>query len=38
MPGSEETSVSLLRLRTLRLTGDGDASWPQRQRPSLCAA
>ncbi len=38
MHWSEETSVSLLRLRTLRLNGDWDAYWQQGQCPSLCAA
>jgi len=38
MPWSEETSVALMRLRTLRLTGDGDRYWRQRQAPSLLAA
>ncbi len=38
MHGSEETSVALMRLRTLRLNGDWDHYWHQRQTPSLLAA
>lgn len=38
MHWSEETSVSLMRLRTLRLNGDWDRYWHQRQAPSLLVA
>jgi len=38
LPWSEETSVALMRLRTLRLNGDGDRYGRQRQAPSLLAA
>jgi len=38
MHWSEETSVALMRLRTLRLNGDWDRYWRQRQAPSLLAA
>ena len=38
MHWSEETSVALMRLRTLRLNGDWDRYWHQRQAPSLLAA
>ena len=38
MHWSEETSVALMRLRTLRLNGDWDRYWQQRQAPSLLAA
>ena len=37
MHGSEETSVALMRLRALRLTGDWDRYWQLRQPPSLVA-
>jgi len=37
MHWSEETSVALMRLRTLRLNGDWDRYWQQRQFPSLVA-
>jgi len=36
--GSEETSVALMRLRTLRLNGDWDRYWQQQTFPSLLAA
>lgn len=38
MHWSEETSVALMRLRTLRLNEDWDRYWLQRQPPSLVAA
>jgi hypothetical protein len=38
MHWSEETSVALMRLRTLRLNGDWDRYWQQRHAPSLLAA
>jgi len=38
MHGSEETSVALMRLRTLRLNGDWDRYWRQQTFPSLLAA
>lgn len=38
MHWSAETSVALMRLRTLRLNGDWDRYWQQRQPPSLLAA
>ena len=38
MHWSEETSVALMRLRTLRLNGDWDRYWHQRTFPSLLAA
>ncbi len=38
MHWSEETSVALMRLRTLRLNEDWDRYWQQRQLPSLLAA
>ncbi len=38
MHWSEETSVALMRLRTLRLNGDWDCYWHQRAFPSLLAA
>lgn len=38
MHWSEETSVALMRLRALRLNGDWDRYWHQRQAPSLLAA
>ena len=38
MHWSEETSVTLMRLRTLRLNGDGDRYWRQQTFPSLLAA
>jgi len=38
MHWSEETSVALMRLRTLRLNGDWDRYWRQRTFPSLLAA
>lgn len=38
MHWSEETSVALMRLRTLRLNEEWDRYWLQRQAPSLLAA
>jgi len=38
MHWSAETSVALMRLRTLRLNGDWDRYWHQRTFPSLLAA
>ncbi len=38
MHGSEETSVALMRLRTLRLNGDWDRYWRPRTFLSLLAA
>jgi len=38
MHWSEETSVALMRLRTLRLNGDWDRYWQQQTFPSLLAA
>jgi len=38
MHWSEETSVALMRLRTLRLNGDWDRYWHQQTCPSLLAA
>jgi len=38
MHWSEETSVALMRLRTLRLNGDRDRYWRQQTFPSLLAA
>jgi hypothetical protein len=38
MHWSEETSVALMRLRTLRLNGDWNRYWQRRQAPSLLAA
>ncbi len=38
MHWSEETSVTLMRLRTLRLNRDGDRYWRQQTFPSLLAA
>jgi len=38
MHWSEETSVALMRLRTLRLNGDWDRYWQQQAFPSLLAA
>jgi hypothetical protein len=37
MHWSEETSVALMRLHTLRLNGDWDRYWRQRTFPSLLA-
>jgi len=38
MHWSEETSLALMRLRTLRLNGDWDRYWHEQTLPSLLAA